>query len=113
MGNCSISLAHRAVPLPCMRSQISGNPPMPSNKLPSVAPSGRYRDMCRSIQSQKGRAMELPSALYRGLSLGLWRFPLLSVHSPMFRPVVRETLQPLTLHRRQAAHDHVLPDRIV
>ena len=30
-----------AVPMPCTSSQHSGKPPIPSNRLPSVAPSGR------------------------------------------------------------------------
>jgi hypothetical protein len=37
IGNSSISLAHRQEPLPFSCSQISGNPPIPSNRLAMVA----------------------------------------------------------------------------
>ena len=63
MGNSSISLAQRAVPLPLHRSNTSGNPPMPSNRLPIVT-GRKYCALMRfAKKSQNGKAMELPSAL--------------------------------------------------
>ncbi len=52
---------------------------MPSNRLPSVAPSGRYAAIRPNIQRQNGSAMLLPSALYRALSEVLRGLPALSV----------------------------------
>lgn len=56
---------------------------MPSKRLPSVAPVGRYAAILQIIHHHCGKAMELPSALYLGPSADLWRFPLVSSHSPM------------------------------
>lgn len=83
MANGSISDAHTAVPLPWMLSQQSGKPPIPSNRLPSVAPSGRYAAILPNIQRQNGSAMEFPSALYFGASASLCTRPFSSVQSPM------------------------------
>lgn len=55
---------------------------MPSKRLPSVAPVGRYAAILQIIHHHCGKAMELPSALYLGPSADLWRFPLVSSHSP-------------------------------
>lgn len=46
IGNSSISLAQIAVPFPLHRSQQSGKPPIPSNKLPRVA----GRSYCAAIR---------------------------------------------------------------
>lgn len=84
IGNSSISLAQRQEPLPFSRSQISGKPPMPSNKLAIVVSSPQHRLSLCSTYSHGGRAMLLPMALYRAESaLFLRCLPSVSSHAPM------------------------------
>ena len=77
--NGSTSLAHLAVPFPCMRSQHKGKPPIPSNRLPIVALCGKYPLMRSNIHVQNGSAMLFPKALYLALSLAFTFFPFISV----------------------------------
>ncbi len=83
IGNSSISELQRQLSGPLCLAHASGNPEIPSNKEPSVA----LRSYCADIRfirySQNGNAIELPNALYFGLSASLCFLPLLSVQSPM------------------------------
>lgn len=83
MGNSSISEAHKQLPFPLSCSHISGNPPMPSNRLAIVASLSYWAQRRFRTHFQDGMAMEFPRALYLGLSLSSCFRPLLSTHSPM------------------------------
>lgn len=83
--------------MPYVVSHTSGNPPIPSNRLPSFAPSPMYDFIFWAIQNHCGRAMEFPSALYRGLSAGLCFF--------LWCP---STLQCPSIHPGSPATAHIL-----
>ena len=117
--NSSTSLAHSAVPSPYTDSQQSGNPPIPSNRLPRVALSGRRLCMFLNSHFQNGKAIELPMALYLVESDDFLSLPIQSTQCSRFvyssgNPCSRSHSKGVSLRRRlsQRTNSRSLPSLI-